>query len=94
MNAASTSLRTFLAVVLALLPLAASAQQTAAFRRFVTRDGKTFYAAVLTKTDLSATFKLQSGQQTVLPIRDLSAPDQQFIRKWTPFKDAPKNLTS
>lgn len=80
-----------LAAVIILLCASASAQQTAAFRRFVTRDGKTFYAAVLTKTDLSATFKLQSGQQTVLPIRDLSAPDQQFLRKWTPFKDALMN---
>lgn len=79
-----------LAAILALVP-DASAQQTAAFRRFVTRDGKTFYAAVLTKTDLSATFKLQSGQTTVLPIRDLSGPDQQFVRKWTPFKDALMN---
>ena len=73
------------------MPFHASAQQTAAFRRFMTRDGNTFYAAVLTKTDLAATFKLQSGQQTVLPIRDLSGPDQLFIRKWTPFKEALMN---
>jgi predicted aspartyl protease len=65
----------------------ALAQQAAAFRRFTTRDGKTFYAAVTGKNDLSVNMKLQDGRQTVLPIRDLSQPDQQFVRKWTKFKD-------
>jgi predicted aspartyl protease len=77
--------------MLTLLPANAPAQQTAAFRRYMTRDGKTFYAAVMTKTDLSATFKLQSGQTAILPIKDLSVPDQQFVRKWTPFKEALMN---
>jgi predicted aspartyl protease len=91
MKAKTPLFAALLAGLFALLSCDVAAQQTAAFRRFVTRDGKTFYAAVLTKTDLSATFKLQSGQTTVLPIRDLSGPDQQFVRKWTPFKDALMN---
>ena len=62
-------------------------QQTAAFRRFSTRDGKTFYAAVTGKNDLAVNFKLQDGRPTVMQIRDLSQPDQQFVRKWTKFKD-------
>jgi hypothetical protein len=66
---------------------AATQPAAAAFRRFNTKDGKSFYAAVLTKNDLSVTFRLQSGQQTLLAIRDLSAPDQMFVRKWTKFKD-------
>ena len=72
----------------AFFPADASAQQAAAYRRFAMRDGKTFMAAVVTKTDLAATFKLQNGQTAVVPIRDLSAPDQLFVRKWTAFKDA------
>ncbi len=77
--------------ILTLLTATAPAQQTAAFRRYMMKDGKTFYAAVVTKTDLSATFKLQTGQTAVLQIKDLSAPDQQFVRKWTPFKEALMN---
>lgn len=79
------------AAVLAVLSIAAPAQQVAAFRRYMMKDGKTFYAAVVTKTDLSATFKLQNGQTSILQIKDLSAPDQQFVRKWTPFKEALMN---
>ena len=75
------------ALVLGVLTFTASAQQAAAFRRFTTRDGKTFYAAVTGRNDLSVNFKLQSGQPSVLPIRELSQPDQQFVRKWTKFKD-------
>ena len=67
--------------------LTSHAQQAAAFRRFTTRDGKTFYAAVTGRNDLSVNFKLQDGRPTVMQIRDLSAPDQQFVRKWTKFKD-------
>ena len=55
------------------------------------KDGKTFYAAVVTKTDLNATFKLQNGQTAVVTFRDLSPVDQQFLRKWTPFKEALMN---
>ena len=77
--------------LIALLPATATGQQAAAYRRYMTRDGKTFYASVVTKTDLDATFKLQSGQITKLAFRDLSAPDQQFVRKWTPFKEALMN---
>lgn len=69
------------------LTLDSTAQQAAAFRRFTTRDGKTFYAAVLEKNNLAVTIKLQSGQQTSMSIRDLSEPDQMFVRKWTKFKD-------
>src|SRR5215213_2713570 len=48
---------------------------------------KSFYAAVTGKNDLAVNLKLQNGQPTVMPIRDLSQPDQQFVRKWTKFKD-------
>ena len=63
------------------------AQQAAAFRRFQTRDGKTFYAAVFAKTDAGCSVRLQNGQVANLLIRDLSLPDQAFVRKWTKFKD-------
>ena len=81
----------FFASIFFFLIADAAAQQTAAFRRYVMRDGKTFHAAVLSKTDLAATFKLQTGQTAVVPFRELSAPDQQFLRKWTPFKEALMN---
>ena len=74
------------AVLLGLLA-AADAQQAAAFRRFTLRDGKTFYAVVTAKSSTSVTFKLQNGKPSTQPIRALSEPDQQFIRKWTKFKD-------
>jgi clan AA aspartic protease (TIGR02281 family) len=65
----------------------ATAQQAAAFRRFTTRDGKAFSAAVVKKDNASVTLKFSNGGVTVLPIRQLSEPDQQFVRKWTKFKD-------
>ncbi len=65
----------------------AEAQQAAAFRRFQTRDGRTFYAAVTAKTDAGCSVRMQNGQLANLLIRDLSLPDQAFVRKWTKFKD-------
>ncbi len=67
--------------------LPAHAQKAAAFRRFQTNDGKTFYAAVTAKTDAGVSLLLQSGQPANLLISSLSPPDQQFVRKWTKFKD-------
>lgn len=78
----------FAALVLGIVTLtSASAQQAAAFRRFQTTDGKNFYAAVISKTDAGVSLRLQNGQLANLLIRNLSAPDQQFVRKWTKFKD-------
>ena len=91
MKRTSTLLAALFASIFIFLIADATAQQTAAFRRYVMRDGKTFYAAVLSKTDLAATFKLQNGQAAVVPFRDLSPVDQQFLRKWTPFKEALMN---
>ena len=64
-----------------------SADQAATMRRFAGKDGKTFYAAVQSRTDSSVTFKLQDGNTKTTRITDLSEPDQQFIRRWTKFKD-------
>jgi len=63
------------------------AQQAAAFRRFTQSDGKSFYAVITGKTSTSVSFKLQNGRPLNQPIRLLSEPDQQFVRKWTQFKD-------
>lgn len=76
-----------IALASAALTFEASAQQAAAYRRFTTRDGKTFYAAVTGKNDLAVSLKLQSGQATSLSINQLSLPDQMFVRRWTKFKD-------
>jgi len=65
----------------------ASAQQAAAFRRFSTKDNRTFYAAIVSKNDASVTFTLSNGAVLTKPIRELSDPDAQFIRRWTKFKD-------
>ncbi|HEX2749274.1 MAG TPA: aspartyl protease family protein [Verrucomicrobiales bacterium] len=62
-------------------------EKAAAFRRFNTRDGKTFYAVITAKSGSSVTFKLQNGKPLVQAISGLSEPDQQFVRKWTKFKD-------
>jgi predicted aspartyl protease len=79
---------TFL-VAAALAGLSASvwAQQAATYRRFTLNDGKTIYAVITGKTATSVSFKLQNGRDLNQPIRMLSEPDQQFIRKWTKFKD-------
>jgi predicted aspartyl protease len=75
------------ALVFGAFTFTATAQQAASFRRYTTRDGKTFYAAVLKKDDLSVSFKLQDGRGHQLMIKELSQPDQLFVRKWTKFKD-------
>ncbi|MFN0126639.1 MAG: aspartyl protease family protein [Verrucomicrobiales bacterium] len=62
-------------------------QQAATFRRFTLSDGKTIYAVITGKTPTSVSFKLQNGRELNQPIRLLSEPDQQFVRKWTKFKD-------
>jgi len=65
----------------------AHAQEAAAFRRFTLNDGKTFYAVITAKSSTSVTFKLQNGKTSTQPMRALSEPDAQFVRKWTKFKD-------
>ena len=69
----------------ALLP--AAAQEASVYRRFSTRDGKPFYAVVVEKTPTSVTLKLKDGKTVTRTIRELADPDQNFIRKWTKFKD-------
>ncbi len=69
----------------AALPLAA--QEASVYRRFSTRDGKPFYAVVMEKTTTSVTLKLRDGRKVTRTIRELADPDQNFIRKWTKFKD-------
>lgn len=76
-----------LAAFMALWAGTASAQQAATYRRFTLSDGKTFYAVITGKTPTSVSFKLQNGREMNQPIRLLSEPDQQFVRKWTRFKD-------
>ena len=39
------------------------------------------------KTNTSVTFQLQNGKTATQAIRLLSAPDGEFVRKWTKFKD-------
>jgi predicted aspartyl protease len=63
------------------------AQEAAAFRRFATKDGKTFHAAVTARTGTSVSFKLENGKPLTLRLTDLSDPDQQFLLRWTKFKD-------
>ena len=68
-----------------LIPL--PAQEASVYRRFSTRDGKAFYAVVVEKTTTSVTLKLQDGKKVTRTLRELADPDQNFIRKWTKFKD-------
>jgi hypothetical protein len=80
----------------ALLLVAASftsalAQNASAYRRFTSKDGKSFYAAIVSKTDAAVTLRLSNGSPLIKPIRELSDPDAQFIRHWTKFKDALMN---
>jgi len=65
----------------------AEAQEASVYRRFSTRDGKPFYAVVVEKTTTSVTLKLQDGKKVTRTIRELADPDQNYIRKWTKFKD-------
>ena len=77
----------FVALFFCAFAQSSPAQQAASVRRYTMRDGRTFYASVLKKDDLSASFKLQNGRLDNVMIKDLSPPDQQFIRKWTKFKE-------
>ncbi len=87
-----TLLLRFVALVLvASFSAAAFAQNASAYRRFTTKDGRSFHAAILSKTDAAVTLRLQNGSPLIKPIRELSDPDAQFIRRWTKFKDALMN---
>jgi predicted aspartyl protease len=68
-------------------PEVKDAKDGSAYRRFNTRDGKAFYAVVVEKTTTSVTLKLQDGKKVTRTIRELADPDQNYIRKWTKFKD-------
>lgn len=81
------------AVLLGFASAGVAQEKAAAFRRFTTADGKTFYAVVTAKAGTSVTFKLQNGKVVTQPLRSLSEPDQQFVRKWTKFKDDLLNST-
>jgi predicted aspartyl protease len=75
------------ALFFTMVPALHAEEKAASVRRFTTADGKTFYASVTAKAGTAVTFKLQNGKTVTQPIRSLSEPDQQFIRKWTKFKD-------
>ncbi len=75
-----------LAAALLLAPFA-HADDASLYRRYNTKDGKTFKAVVQSKTDASVNFLMENGRVVPMPIRDLSDPDQQFVRKWTKLKD-------
>lgn len=77
----------FAVLIFGAVTFSSHAQQAASLRRYAMKDGKTFYASVLKKDDLSVAFRLQNGQPANIMIKDLSQPDQQFIRKWTKFKE-------
>ncbi|RYD31683.1 MAG: hypothetical protein EOP86_17385, partial [Verrucomicrobiaceae bacterium] len=74
--------------ILLACPAALPAQEATAYRRFSTRDNKPFYAVIVEKSPTSVTLKLQNGRTVTRPIRELADPDQNYIRKWTKFKDA------
>jgi predicted aspartyl protease len=76
---------TTLSTWMALAPV--PAQEASVYRRFSTRDGKSFYAVVVEKSTTSVTLKLQDGKKVTRTLRELADPDQNFIRKWTKFKD-------
>ncbi len=81
----SVLLMTTVFTVGSLIPV--PAQEASVYRRFSTRDGKAFYAVVVEKTTTSVTLKLQDGKKVTRTLRELADPDQNFIRKWTKFKD-------
>jgi len=60
---------------------------TPGFRRFTMTDGKMIYALIESKADTAVNFRLQNGRKTSVPLRSLSEVDQNFVRKWSPFKD-------
>lgn len=78
----------FASVILFSAPALLPAQEASVYRRFSTRDNKPFYAVIVEKTATSVTLKLQSGKTVTRSIRELADPDQNYIRKWTKFKDA------
>lgn len=82
-----------LAITLALPLIPAHSQEAAAYRKFSLRTGQGFSAAVLSKSGTSVTFKLPTGKSQTVRISDLSEPDQQFVNKWTKFKDMLLNNT-
>ena len=69
----------------------AVAQSASAYRRFTGKDGRSFYGAIISKTDAAVSLRLSNGSPLIKPIRELSDPDAQFIRHWTKFKDALMN---
>lgn len=75
------------ALLFSLASGAVAQEKAAAFRRFTTTDGKSFYAVVTEKSNTSVTFKLQNGKPHTVPTRLLSEPDKLFVLKWTKFKD-------
>ena len=66
---------------------AVPAAAASGLRRFALRDGRMLYAIIESKADTSVTFRLQNGRTEAVPIGMLSEVDQQFVRKWTKFKD-------
>ena len=66
----------------------ASGDDAVALRRFSLRDGRSFQAAIVSKTDSSVTLKLQNGRTEVTPLALLSEPDRNHVNKWSAFKDA------
>lgn len=85
----SASFCTLLAILLLefLFPWSARADAPTNLRRFVMRNGKTFYASVESRTDTIATFKAANGVTHTIRLTEFSEPDQQFLRWWTKFKD-------
>lgn len=70
-------------------PKTAPAAGTAASdaRPFTTRDGKKFFATVVSRTDVAVTFKLQTGKTQNMMISALDEVSQQYVRKWTKLRD-------
>jgi predicted aspartyl protease len=58
------------------------------FRRYNTKAGVPFVAAVLSRTDTSVEFTSESGKKKTMRLSELSDIDQAFLRKWTKFKDS------
>lgn len=65
----------------------ASAADKPELRRWTSQDGRTFFGAVEDKTETSATFLLQNGQKTVVPIERFSEADQDALKKWSRLRD-------
>lgn len=78
------------AVLIAALGVAtvSRADDAGALRRFSLRDGRSFQAEIVSKTDSSVTLKLPNGRSEVIPLALLSDPDRNHANKWSVFKDA------